>query len=125
MSAKVFVFDEWNKTFLIGGVILSVAGLVMAYLKSPRHDFESTVFWVFLIATFMLLTWCVGVADDEKYVRFFAVAFTVAGLLAAFYPLMDARRTLQKPGVIESLRTMIALPFKNDFVEGNDRKRLN
>jgi hypothetical protein len=48
-------------------------------------------------------------------VRFFAVAFTVAGLLAAFYPLMDARRTLQKPGVLESLRVMIELPFKNEL----------
>jgi hypothetical protein len=28
---------------------------------------------------------------------------------------MDARKTLHKPGVIESLRALIAQPFKNDF----------
>jgi hypothetical protein len=63
----------------------------MAYLKSPHHDRESTLFWTFLIASLILLIWCFSVADDEKYVRYFALAFTICGLLISSILSFDGR----------------------------------
>ena len=110
----MFSFDGLNKTFLIGGGMIFAVGLVMAYLKSPRHDVDSTLAWVFFLATAGVIAWFLFVADREDYVRYFALAFTLCGLAAAFFPLMDARQTLHKPGVAESIRALLALPFKTD-----------
>jgi hypothetical protein len=70
----MFSFDGLNKTFLIGGGIIFAVGLVMAYLKSPRHDVDSTLAWVFFLATAGVIAWFLFVADREDYVRYFAIS---------------------------------------------------